>query len=88
MPSALVVEDEAVTSLELVSLLESWGYEAVSVKTGEDAIETAIRMKPDVILMDIVLPSDIDGVTAAGAIKGEDGRTTDFHHSLLQPGYL
>jgi PAS domain S-box-containing protein len=69
MPSALVVEDEAVTSLELVSLLESWGYEAVSVKTGEDAIETAIRMKPDVILMDIVLPSDIDGVTAAGAIK-------------------
>ncbi|WBF08528.1 PAS domain S-box protein [Methanothermobacter thermautotrophicus] len=69
MPSALVVEDEAVTSLELSRLLESWGYETVSVKTGEDAIETALRMKPDVILMDIVLPSDVDGVTAARAIK-------------------
>jgi len=69
MPSALIVEDEAVTALELVGLLESWGYDAVSVNTGEDAIETALRMKPDIILMDIVLPSEIDGIMAASAIK-------------------
>ncbi|ADL58445.1 PAS domain S-box protein [Methanothermobacter sp. KEPCO-1] len=69
MPSALVVEDEAVTALELVRLLESWGYDAVSVSTGEEAIETALKMKPDIILMDIVLQSEVDGVRAASAIK-------------------
>ncbi|MGB9869597.1 PAS domain S-box protein, partial [Methanothermobacter sp.] len=69
MPSVLVVEDEAVTALELVRLLESWGYDAVSVNTGEEAIETALRMKPDIILMDIVLQSEVDGVMAASAIK-------------------
>jgi two-component system, response regulator PdtaR len=66
----LVVEDENLTALEIQSKLKLWGYEvADTVSSGEDAVEKALELKPDLILMDIVLKGDITGVDAAKTIK-------------------
>jgi CheY-like chemotaxis protein len=53
----------------LVLLLEqSGGYETLEAATGEEAVEKAISGRPDVILMDIILPG-INGVDATKAIR-------------------
>ena len=52
----LIVEDEAITALEMQKILESWNYDICSiVSTGEDAIKVAKNSQPDLILMDIIL---------------------------------
>ena len=55
----LIVEDEAITALDLKYSLEELGYEIVdTVDTGQDAIDTAAEKTPDVVLMDIKLKGD------------------------------
>jgi two-component system, response regulator PdtaR len=66
----LVVEDENLTALEIQSKLNLWGYEVADiVSSGEDAVQRALELKPDLILMDIVLKGDITGIEAAKTIK-------------------
>lgn len=66
----LVVEDEAITAMEIQKILESSGYEVLSIAhTGEDAIKQAIKSQPDLILMDIILNGKMDGVEAAQKIR-------------------
>ncbi|NLV27350.1 MAG: response regulator [Methanomicrobiales archaeon] len=67
----LIVEDEMVISMELAGTLKRLGYHvAGQVLTGEDAIEKAGELRPDLILMDIRLQGGIDGIEAAGKISG------------------
>ncbi len=62
----LIVEDEAIIAMELESQLQSLGYEVTSiVDTGEKAIEKAEADKPDLMLMDIRIKGDMDGIDAA-----------------------
>lgn len=69
-PRILIVEDESVVALDLRQRLESLGYEVVgSVSTGRDAIESAGKLDPDLVLMDIVIAGEMDGVAAAGEIR-------------------
>lgn len=66
----LIVEDEAITALEIRNIIESSDYEVLSVvHSGEDAIKEALTLKPDIILMDIILQGEMDGVDAARKIK-------------------
>lgn len=66
----LIVEDEVITSLELKSILMRNGYNVVgAVLTGGDAILEASAKRPDLILMDIGLIGDMNGVEAASYIK-------------------
>jgi two-component system, sensor histidine kinase PdtaS len=66
----LIVEDEGVTALEIQNNVESWGYNVVGiVSSGEEAIKTALETKPDLIIMDIVLKEEINGIDAAKIIK-------------------
>ena len=66
----LIVEDEAITALEMQKILESWNYDISSiVSTGEDAIKEAKNSQPDLILMDIILKGRMDGLEAASKIK-------------------
>lgn len=66
----MIVEDEAITALEIRSVVESSNYEVVSVVgRGEDAVEKALTLKPDIILMDVTLKGEMDGVDAARKIK-------------------
>ena len=66
----LIVEDEAITALDLKYSLEELGYEIVdTVDTGQDAIDTAAETVPDVVLMDIKLKGDMEGIEAAEVIS-------------------
>ena len=66
----MIVEDEVLFAKDLKDLLESWGYTVPAIaSTGEEAIEKAGEMKPDLVLMDIVLKDGIDGIEAADQIR-------------------
>lgn len=66
----LLVEDEAITAMDLQRKLEFWGYTVVgTAHDGPSAIELAREHEPDLILMDIVLKGDIDGVEVAERIR-------------------
>ncbi len=66
----VVVEDEGVVALHLESLLTGWGFDVVAtVPTGEKAVALADDSPPDVILMDIRLQGEMDGIAAAAAIR-------------------
>ncbi len=66
----LIVEDEPVTALDEKEILEEAGYQVIGiVDTGIEAINFVRDNKPDIILMDITLKGDIDGVEVAREIK-------------------
>src|SRR4030043_1856411 len=68
----LLVEDEVITAMLMKIELRKIGYTvAYHVTTGEDAIINAKQNSPDIILMDIRLAGEIDGIEAASIIKSE-----------------
>jgi twitching motility two-component system response regulator PilH len=64
----LVVDDSATERYALRDLLQKAGYEVVSSENGEDAIRKARQLKPDLILMDVVMPG-LNGFQATRAIS-------------------
>jgi PAS domain S-box-containing protein len=68
----LIVEDEQIVALELQDRLTRMGHTVVGVAaSGEDAIEMSRRLCPDLILMDIKLQGEVDGIEAAASIRKE-----------------
>ena len=66
----LVVEDEPIVALDLQQRLTKMGYDVPTVvRSGEDAIEAAAVTRPDLVLMDISLEGDMDGVAAAEHLR-------------------
>lgn len=67
--SILIVEDENIVARDLQYALEDLGYVVLAIaKTGALAIQKATEFQPDLILMDIRLLGEMDGVSAAQAI--------------------
>lgn len=72
----LIVEDESIVARDIKSTLKTFGYEVVGiVASGEEAIEQAQLLRPDLVLMDIMLKGDLTGIEAAKEIR----------HKLLIP---
>lgn len=70
--NVLVVEDESIVSKDIQHSLTRLGYEVVgAAATGEKALELARAERPDVILMDIMLKGEMNGVEAAEIIRKE-----------------
>ena len=68
----LIVEDEILVSADLKYHLESMDYEVVGIaSTGIDAISIAAKTFPDIVLMDIVLKGDMDGIETAKHIYSQ-----------------
>ncbi len=68
--NVLVVEDESIVSKDIQYSLKKLGYNVIgAAATGEKAIELATELKPDIILMDIMLKGDITGIEASAEIK-------------------
>jgi PAS domain S-box-containing protein len=66
----LIVEDEAITAGDIQDRLEDFGYEVPAIaSSGEGAIKKVEEIKPDLVLMDIVLKGDMDGIEAAEQIR-------------------
>jgi twitching motility two-component system response regulator PilH len=64
----LIVDDSATERLMLNDLLTKAGYDVVASSNGEDAIVKARQIKPDLILMDVVMPG-LNGFQATRAIS-------------------
>ncbi len=66
----LVVEDEGIIALDLQNRLQRLGYSVpVTVATGEDAVQKAAEIRPDLVLMDIRLRGEMNGIEAAQKIQ-------------------
>ncbi len=66
----LLVEDDAIEAMDIKRKLESFGYEVPYIASrGEEAVEKALKILPDLILMDITLKGKIDGIQVASNIK-------------------
>jgi len=72
----LVVDDEKKIRELLELRLASEGYEVLQADNGEEGIEQARKQKPDLIIMDVMMPR-MDGAEAVGHLK-EDPQTKDI----------
>lgn len=69
-PRALIAEDETLIAEELTDRLSRLGFSVIAaIDSGEEAIAIAIRERPDLVLMDIRLKGEKDGVQAAKEIR-------------------
>lgn len=69
-PAIMIVENEVILAIELEQKLTEMGYEVVGkVVTGKEAVEMAAKLKPDMIIMDIRLEDELDGIQAAEEIR-------------------
>jgi len=67
----LVVEDETIVAMDLKRALEGFGYQVAATATsGSEALEAAKETRPDVVLMDIRLEGQMDGIEVAHRLKG------------------
>jgi two-component system sensor histidine kinase UhpB len=65
----LIVEDQLIIALDLELILKNLGYEVAGiVNTGEESVEFVKNNRPDLVLMDIMLSGEIDGIAAAEVI--------------------
>jgi len=71
----LVVEDDAKTLKLMRDLLQSSGFKTIEATDGEKGVELAKARKPDLILMDIMMPK-MDGYTACREIKMDKATKT------------
>ncbi|HRC40218.1 ANTAR domain-containing response regulator [Nostocoides sp.] len=67
-PRIVVAEDEALIRLDLVEMLQEAGYDVVGqASNGEQAVELALDLIPDLVIMDVKMPV-MDGLSAADEI--------------------
>jgi CheY-like chemotaxis protein len=67
----LVVDDDPNALLLMDAMLKPHGYDVVLINDGRQAIQTAKKEKPDLILLDVMMPG-LDGYTVLNIIKKEE----------------
>lgn len=66
----MIVEDEVIVAEDIRDMVEDLDYDVTAIaRSGEAALKKAEETKPDLILMDIVLKGEMDGVEAADQIR-------------------
>ena len=95
--TVLVVEDTEDNRQMMRRLLELSGFQVVEALNGREAVEVALRVRPEIILMDLSLPF-VDGLAATRQISSKAGMskvpivavsahdTSDFHGLALEAG--
>lgn len=71
MSLILVVDDEVDLRLLLCTLLEEAGYETISAADGADAIAMSLQHRPDLITLDIAMPT-MDGYQTFDMLKADE----------------
>ena len=68
----LIVEDEAIVAMDIETRVSLLGYQIVGIAgKGDEAIALSKKFRPDLILMDIRLQGDMDGISAAVVIRSD-----------------
>ena len=89
MPRILIADDEWVTRAEIEEIFTDLGYEVVGqAETGAEAIDMARRLEPDLIVMDVVMPGEMNGIDAARVIQAERGTPVIFITGYGDPEYI
>ncbi|MDP2847054.1 MAG: response regulator [Humidesulfovibrio sp.] len=77
--AVLIVEDERIIALALASMLRGLGHRVVScVPSGEEALAALDSQRPDLVLLDIHLEGELDGIATAQAIQDRQGPPVAF----------
>ena len=72
----LVAEDEALIRLDLAEMLREEGYEiAGEAGDGQEAVDLAVSLKPDLVIMDVKMPRR-DGAPKIGKVPGQMGQVS------------
>lgn len=71
MPKILVVEDEPENQLAIQVILTVEGFEVVSVEDGRLALRTAQEQRPDLILLDVMMP-EINGFEVLAQLRQDE----------------
>ncbi|MCL2549497.1 MAG: response regulator [Methanimicrococcus sp.] len=70
----LVVDDESLLRDLLVQIIQNMGYLVEQAKDGEKAVELYKKFNPDIVIMDIMMPANIDGIQATEKILKYDSK--------------
>ena len=73
MTSILVADDDKLVRITLRKILESAGYASLGAKDGAEAIDVYRKNKPDLVIVDIVMPIK-DGVRTFLELRGFDAK--------------
>jgi two-component system cell cycle sensor histidine kinase/response regulator CckA len=89
MSGILIVDDDFTVKVLLEEMLMAMGYDVAGVaKDGVQAVEMAQVLNPDLILMDIVMPGVMDGITAAEKINQKSDVPIVFMTGFDKPEYV
>ncbi|OHD69159.1 MAG: hypothetical protein A2W19_06115 [Spirochaetes bacterium RBG_16_49_21] len=86
----LLVEDEPVTARLIQKMLENLGYTVEGIiPSGEEAIQVLEKNRPDLVILDITLAGEIDGIETAMYINEKHNipiiyLTANTHYSVIQ----
>jgi len=67
-PTVLIIEDSALNRKLVETVLKPYGYRILTAENGQAGVETALRERPDLILMDVMMPV-MNGYDATRRIK-------------------
>jgi CheY-like chemotaxis protein len=84
MPRILIVDDEPNIVLALEMLMKREGFETRTVADGARAVEAAEAFRPDLILLDVMMPR-MDGFEVCQRIRA-DASLKHFHHHVDREG--
>jgi len=83
--SILIVDDDTDLMSTLIELLKQFGYSnVISAKDGEEAVSKYKTHRPDLVLMDIVMPN-MDGITAFFKIREFDSQAKVIFITAYEP---
>lgn len=71
--SVLIIEDSRIVQQTVKALLLKSGYDVIEADDGETGLELAMTARPDVVLVDVLMPGDLDGLAVCHEIRNTPG---------------
>ena len=71
MPKILIVDDDPDFALVCRSILESEGYQVIEANNGNEALEMMRRDRPNLILLDVMMSTTLEGVDVSKEIEAD-----------------